>query len=111
MTLGRAERAGVAERAADGDEDGLDGSLDGDSLGLGVLRDGSLADSAVGAAASGQDQRGRDDQGGQPQHSQSLARPVSGEAYPGTRSSRSSRASWTSSGFSIGRKCVARSSW
>ena len=44
MTLGRAERAGVAERAADGDEDGLDDSLDGDSLGLGVLREGSLAD-------------------------------------------------------------------
>jgi hypothetical protein len=45
MTLGLAERAGVAERAADGDEDGLDDSLEGDSLGLGVLREGSPADS------------------------------------------------------------------
>ncbi len=45
MTLGLAERAGVAEREADGDSDGLDDWLDGDSLGLGVLREGSRADS------------------------------------------------------------------
>jgi hypothetical protein len=45
MTLGRTERPGAAKREVVGEEDGLDESLDGDSLGLGVLREGSRADS------------------------------------------------------------------
>jgi hypothetical protein len=44
MTLGFAERA-AAEPEADGDSDGLGDWLEGDSLGLGVLREGSRADS------------------------------------------------------------------
>jgi hypothetical protein len=45
MTVGLAEPAGVAEREAGGDSEGLEDWLDDDSLGLGVLREGSRADS------------------------------------------------------------------